>query len=61
MNHDVQPVEDRRDGAFDRRMRERTPASDRRIDSRGQRSAGEVLGDEAAPAQIDSQMLFERS
>ena len=61
MSHDSHPAEDRRIGTIDRRMRERAPASDRRIESRGHRNSGDARSDDAASATVASQLLFERS
>ncbi len=61
MNQESIPSEDRRTGAMDRRLRERSPASDRRLESRGNSPQAGADRTEPAPAQVDSQMLFERS
>ena len=61
MSHDLQASHERRTGALDRRMRDRMPESDRRIESLGPTAGEPSRAADPATATLDPQRLFERS
>ena len=60
-SHDLQASHERRTGALDRRMRDRMPESDRRIESVGPMVGEPSRAVDPATATLDPQRLFERS